>query len=301
MDESALKILLANLDKSQSSLHGWLYFWTFLVGAGVALEVFFVVWEYVEQLHDFRRGFVHPPERPNTLLFVLGLLGAGLVAVGVAGELYVDVQADKVETEIRNANDLRISLLTKEAGDAKVSAEAAALAASRAATSADTVQKQADALTDGLTFASKKLDEIEQVTLAQGPRWRLLERGEDVFVKALQPFAGQQLTVVACGNDDAERIGLEQLLGKMFSEAGWNSLGRGWAGCPNTLLGGNEIFFVAGIADSADWAGVPAQQRAIVVCGRFNRSHDAGNTLCDVLNKLRIPTTAWRRNTFLEK
>jgi hypothetical protein len=31
MDESALKTLLDNLDKSQFSLHHWLHFWTFLV------------------------------------------------------------------------------------------------------------------------------------------------------------------------------------------------------------------------------------------------------------------------------
>jgi hypothetical protein len=122
MDESALKIILDNLDVSRSSLHGWLHFWTFLVVVGVVLEVVFVVWEYAEDIHDFRRGIMHPPEKPSVLLLVLGLLGAGLVAVGVAGELYIDVQAGKVETEIRKVNELRISLLTKEAGDAKTSA-----------------------------------------------------------------------------------------------------------------------------------------------------------------------------------
>lgn len=136
MDESALKILLDNLEMSRSSLHGWLHFWTFLVVVGVALEVVFVVWEYAEDIHDFRRGIVHPPEKPSVLLLVLGLLGAGLVAVGVAGELYIDVQAGKVETGIRKANEPRISLLTKEAGDAKKSADGAALAASSANSSA---------------------------------------------------------------------------------------------------------------------------------------------------------------------
>ena len=50
---------------------------------GVLFEVIFVIWEYIDELHDFRRGIVHPPERPNLLLFALGLLGAGLVAIGV--------------------------------------------------------------------------------------------------------------------------------------------------------------------------------------------------------------------------
>jgi len=117
MDESALKRLLDNLDISRSSLHGWLHFWTFLVVVGVALEVVFVVWEYAEDMHDFRRGIVHPPAKPSALLLVLGLLGAGLVAIGVAGELYIDVQAGRLETEIRKVNELRISLLMKEATD----------------------------------------------------------------------------------------------------------------------------------------------------------------------------------------
>ncbi|MFZ0479690.1 MAG: hypothetical protein WAL71_11105 [Terriglobales bacterium] len=132
MDESALKTLLDNLDASRSSLHAWLHFWTFLVVLGVALEVVFVVKEYIDQSHDFRRGILHPPEKPSTMLFILGLLGAGLVAIGVAGELYIDVQAGRVETEIRKANELRVALLSKEAGDAKASAEGAANAAANA-------------------------------------------------------------------------------------------------------------------------------------------------------------------------
>lgn len=162
MDESALKTLLDNLDKSSSSLHAWLHFWTFLVVVGVALEVVFVIWEYVEELHDFRRGIVHPPERPNILLFVLGLLGAGLVASGVAGELYVDVQAGKVETEIRKANELRVSLLLKEAGDAKTSAEGAAAASSSAITSAHKATIEAGNAQEKASGARKEADSFEK-------------------------------------------------------------------------------------------------------------------------------------------
>jgi hypothetical protein len=91
----------------------------------VALEVVFVVWEYVEELHDFRRGLVHPPERPSRLLFFLGLLGAALVAIGVAGELYAESKIETVETGIPKANDELFLLLSKEAGDAEKSAKAA--------------------------------------------------------------------------------------------------------------------------------------------------------------------------------
>src|ERR1700690_4114034 len=72
MDESALRIALASLEDCSSSLHWWLGFWTFLVVAGVALELVFVIWEYRDDLGDFKRGFVHPPHKPSVLLFVLG-------------------------------------------------------------------------------------------------------------------------------------------------------------------------------------------------------------------------------------
>jgi hypothetical protein len=55
MDESALRRALASLYDCSSSLHWRLGFWTSLVVAGVALEIVFVVWEYVEDLHDCRR------------------------------------------------------------------------------------------------------------------------------------------------------------------------------------------------------------------------------------------------------
>ena len=56
-DESALRSALASLDDSSSSLHWWLGFWTLLVAVGVVLEVVFVVWEYCDELHDFKRGY----------------------------------------------------------------------------------------------------------------------------------------------------------------------------------------------------------------------------------------------------
>jgi hypothetical protein len=48
----------------------------------------------LDELHDFRRGIVHPPERPNIILFALGLLGAALVAIGVAGEFRFEAKLE---------------------------------------------------------------------------------------------------------------------------------------------------------------------------------------------------------------
>jgi len=189
MDESALKILLDNLEMSRSSLHGWLLFWTFLVVLGVALELVFVVKEYIDQSHDFRRGIIHSPEKPSTMLFVSGLLGAGLVAIGVAGELYIDVQAGKVETEIRKANELRAALLSKEASDAKTSAEGAAKAASEAKASAKVIGEQAAIL-----------EATVRRLIWQGPRDILLSDAGKSF-KPLRRFSGQQFRFSVCRSD----------------------------------------------------------------------------------------------------
>jgi hypothetical protein len=125
MDEASLKILISNLESSRASLDSWLFVFTLLVVVGVALEVAFVIWEHLDALHDWRRGIVHPPEKPSVALLVFGLFGAGLVAIGVGGELYIGAKIGAKETSIREANDSRASLLSKLAGDAAQSAKTA--------------------------------------------------------------------------------------------------------------------------------------------------------------------------------
>jgi hypothetical protein len=134
-------MLITNLQASESSFDWWLEFFTALVVVGVVLEVAFVVWEFREDLHDFRRGIVHPPDKPSVLLLLFGLLGASLVAVGVAGEFREESKIDGVETQIRKADDDLYLLLSNEAGDAARSAKGAAKAASEATASADALKK----------------------------------------------------------------------------------------------------------------------------------------------------------------
>src|SRR5579864_7161922 len=159
MDESALRILLANLEGSQSSLHGWLEFWTVLVVIGVVLEVVFVIWDYFEHLQDFRRGTIHSPGRPNLLLSVLGLLGATLVAVGVSGELYEETKIEHVETQIRTANDELYLFLSKEAGYAAQSAKVAHDEAGAVKGIADASKKDAE---DALAKSQSAQRELAQ-------------------------------------------------------------------------------------------------------------------------------------------
>jgi hypothetical protein len=155
MDESALRKTLASLDVCSSSQHWWLGFWTFLVVAGVTLEIVFVVWEYIEDLHECRRSLLYPPLKPNLLLFSLGLFGAGLVAVGVAGELYVESKIATAETCIRKGNDELTLLLSKKAGDAAESAK-------RAEDSAKVTGNQAERAKDEADIVTKRAEDLTQ-------------------------------------------------------------------------------------------------------------------------------------------
>jgi len=240
----------------------------------------------------------------------VALGSAFLVLVGVVGEYVADIQTIEARNHLHKRikrfsmavlvlglsgdvlgivmGQAEMAALTKEAGDAATSAKTAH-------DEADVVGKKTDAIQKRLESAAGHLSEVENDLLAQGPRWRLFNRGKDIFVETLKPFPGQQVTIVVCGNDDIERSGLEQSIFNAFREAKWDSPGYvRWSQCPNMLSGGIDIYFVADIDDSAEWATLPAQQWVKVECGRFNISHDASNTLCDVLNKLGIFTTAWR-------
>jgi hypothetical protein len=170
-DESTIRGALASLDGPSSSLHWWLNFWTIAVALGVVLEVAFVIWEYRDELHDFRRGVVHPPERPKTLLFVVGLVGAALVAAGVSGEVWEGIQIVKLETCTRKGNDALFLILSKEAGDAAESAR----------------------------IAHEEAIAVTKLAEAQGARAKLLNKIAQELARKLTPFAGQRVGLFVCG------------------------------------------------------------------------------------------------------
>jgi len=217
MDESALRALIASLEASSSSDHWWLEVCTALVAIGVLFEVIFVIWEYVDQLHDFRGGIVHPPERPNMLLFALGLLGAGLVAIGVAGEFRFEAKIESTETSIRKANDDLFLLLSKEAGDAKTSAANAEASAKAADVAAGNAQ-------DKVEKVAKRAEEIDaQLALTQ-----LLTSARHVDnIKTLTDQMGKfkgRTVVLASYNADSEEYGLCFVLKSIVHDAGMNPI-----------------------------------------------------------------------------
>lgn len=276
---------LSALESASKALEESLDFWGLMLLLSTAIVVIGLVVEYWDEVKHFWVLVRWPMARfPWTNL--KGLIGGILVTIGVAGELLVSYEASRVEGDLRNIRHQIETKLTQAAGDAATSAKTAH-------DEADAVGEKADAIDKRLDEASATMGHLEGDVLAQGPRWRLLERGEDSFVSALEPFTGQRVTVVVCGNGDPEREGLEQRLLNLFPKAGWSSPGyTNWRECPIMLSGGNEIYFVSSAGSNEQWV--------IPRCGRFNDLHDAGNALCDVLNKLRIATMAFQERPMPE-
>ncbi|MGD0499598.1 MAG: hypothetical protein ABSC23_14310 [Bryobacteraceae bacterium] len=190
MDASALASTLDNLEKSWSSLDWWLNFWTILVVAGVALELVVLIIEYRHDWRDFRRGVIHSPERPSILMFGLGFLGAGLVAIGVAGEFRVHIEAGKTESDMRDATRRLVALANGEAVKANERAEHESL-------------------------------ERAKLERELGPRTFSQEQIERLVAK-LRPFAGMSVWVMAYGNEtpDEKDESIE------FAKSIWSALRR---------------------------------------------------------------------------
>jgi len=222
MDELALRTLL-NI-------------FTWFVVVGLAFDLFVIIKEFRDDWGEFRYGQIHPyenhlPRRPRISLLILALFGTALIVIGVAGELYVDVQAGKIETQIRGANDELLGLIIQEAGDAKTSAKTAH-------EELDAVKQKADVINVQLANASRQLTKLNDDLIAQGPRWKALEHGQSEFITALKPFPGQRLTVMICGQDDSERSPFEQKLMDLARKSGWAAPEyKAWQGCPTYLTG----------------------------------------------------------------
>lgn len=146
MDTLALARKLDSLEKSWSGLDSWLDFWTALVVIGVVVEVFVIALEYSHEWKDFKRGTIHTPDKPSFSPFLLGMIGAALVAIGVAGEFRGHIAAGKIETEMRDTTRQLVSLADSKAAGAIKDAGIANGAAGAANERATKNEKDAAAL-----------------------------------------------------------------------------------------------------------------------------------------------------------
>jgi hypothetical protein len=162
---------------------------------------------------------------------VLGRIGLIAVVVGVVAESRYGGKLEDAHNAI-HAHDM--TLLTA----AQQNASDAATSAKTAHDEADAVKKEAATIEERLGKASTQLTAQEEEILIQGPRWGLLKRGENAFIEALKPFAGQKATVVICGQGETERFVFEQVLLDLLHKAGWSAGYQSWKGCPTMLSGG---------------------------------------------------------------
>jgi len=144
MDELVLIAKLKTLEASWASLDSWLKFWIFLVVVGVVVELVVILVEYSHESHEFRRGILLPPTRPSMVLLVFGLLGAGLVALGVAGEFGTHIKAGKVESDMRSTTFALVAIADQKAEEADERASINEVEAAQLRKAAGQLQKDAE-------------------------------------------------------------------------------------------------------------------------------------------------------------
>jgi hypothetical protein len=199
MDKLALLDQLSKLETLRSSLHSSFRFWEWMVVVGLGFDLLVILKEYWDDLKDFWRREIHPPEKPSFVLLVLAVVGTGLILYGISKELSIDSKLEKVETDTREVNNKLFGMV------------------SDAVTAVDV---KTDKINEGVKAANQLLDML-------GPRSWLLEKNRASFVKDLSPRAGQRIIIVSCrmsGPDAAEQ---DELRKDLIAFLG--SKGAGWA------------------------------------------------------------------------
>jgi hypothetical protein len=162
IDASTLERSISALDKaitareiSSGNWERWLPAFAFWVAVGVAIEIFVIIREYLEDRAAWRRATILPPDKPHTPKLIWEIMGAILVTAGVELEFWGGASIAQINGGLRSMNaQLRhesgqlVALVTQQAGDAKESARLARESASGAKTladAADTKAKQVEA------------------------------------------------------------------------------------------------------------------------------------------------------------
>ncbi|MGA2355740.1 MAG: hypothetical protein ABSG02_14690 [Terriglobales bacterium] len=190
MDEATLRACIENLGSRLVSLHHWSDLWTVLVVVGVAFEVIVLIVVYLAERHDFRRGFVHAPDKPSFKLLLFELFGVVLVTGGIMGELVVGMKVQHIEVQLAQANEDLINLV-----------ESTALSrADQLRTTLDnsiaTGKETIATLRDEEKKASTELARDIEI---QSTRWALLEKHAPELRNQLRRFPRQTVWTFICG------------------------------------------------------------------------------------------------------
>lgn len=253
MDELTLLAKLKCLEALRSSLHSSLRFWEWVVVVGVIIELIILLKEYRDDWRDFRRGTIHSPEKPSKLLLMIGLLGAGAVAFGIARELSVDAKMEVAETQIREVNEQLFGKVSDRVG---------------------AVVAEANMIQGQLASASRRVADLGHQVLVQGPRWVPLEANAQELIGSLKEYSGQRLVLVRCTSEvrppEPERVqqDLLRFLGDQGAE--WKveaPISAIWGLCTNgaTDAGGNLV----AVSSTANGSVKTAGQTLVKVLNKF--------------------------------
>ena len=230
---SALESSIRALETSSEELETlWLPLWTTLVVIGVFAEVWAVIREHDDAKKSWARGIITPPEKPSTFMFWIGLIGAVLVALGVAGELGASFRLASINGQLRGKNsELRVKTeqligfsnaqaidAASASAEAKGSARDAKEQASNASGLASTAALEAKAVREDVAKASTDLAQLRNesqslqaetektksdlidASVCEAPRvitnW-IIGTGAipKTYVDKLRPMAGQKIVV----------------------------------------------------------------------------------------------------------
>jgi hypothetical protein len=208
--EAGFREAIQDLEGRANVLASWLVFWTGLVVLGLMME-------YGAEFAKWKPKNV-TPSRSFIWIWLWGITGGVLVVGGVAGEMYIGVAASRVETKLRENNHQIERILSKEAGDAKTSAEGAASAASRAKTSADGVAQQAANLKQEL---AEERETRQQLEAELRPRViDFVQTQGHSNVDPLKPSAGS-IVIIEYADGDRETRVAANTLASALNAAGW--------------------------------------------------------------------------------
>jgi hypothetical protein len=224
MDLPQLESAIRSLEKSLDSLSVWLTVWTALVVLGLGVEL----------ADDLRKVVKERTIKWTKHLLVIG--GGLLITIGVAGELFVQFKASKVETILRADSHQVEALLNKQAADANKEAEevrneaaSALIQIAQAKKDAELARRDAESFKLDIAKANEHAAEAsqkaEEERLARlkieeklAPR-RISAEQTATLVGDLRPLIGKQV-FLSFITGDPETAAFTELLRSTLTKAG---------------------------------------------------------------------------------